>query len=121
MSTRSATDRLIVFALVALAALLLLPALFVGFGMVGGGMMGGPWGGMWGANAAPGWGYVVWSLAPLLVLAFLFVGGYLLYRGVTKPERERDPAVAELRAAYARGDVDDEEFDRRLSRLRDRE
>lgn len=121
MSTRSATDRLIVFALIVLAALLLLPVLLMGFGMVGGGMMGGAWGGMWGAEAVPRWGFAVWSLTPLLVVGLLLGGGYLLYRALTETGGDGDPAVAELRKAYARGDVSDEEFDRRLSRLRERE
>lgn len=115
MSTRSATDGLIVFVLVALAALLLLPALFMGFGM-----MGGAWGGMWGVDTVPRWGFVGWSLVPLLLFAVLFGGAYLLYRGLSQTS-DADPAVAALRRAYARGDVSDEEFQRRLDQLRDRE
>jgi putative membrane protein len=54
----------------------------------------------------------------LLVLALLLAGGYLLLRSVGgEREDERDPALEELRRAYARGDLTDEEFEHRRERL----
>ncbi|MEF8851348.1 MAG: SHOCT domain-containing protein [Haloarculaceae archaeon] len=46
--------------------------------------------------------------------------GYLLYRAVAGTRTgtpAADPAVEELRIAYARGEVDDEEYERRRERL----
>jgi len=127
MATNSTDTRLVTVLLVVLGALVVLPTLFVGFGRMGVGPMGtGPMsgaghGGMWGSGGSvPGW----WPLAGLLLqLAFLaaVVGlGYLLYRAVTKTRTgtaTEDPAIEELRLAYARGDLDEDEYERRRDRL----
>jgi putative membrane protein len=124
MATNTTDTRLVTIVLVLIGALVVLPALFMGFGMMGAGPMGGMGhDGMWGSGGgAPGW----WPLAGILLqLAFLaaVVGlGYLLYRavagtgtgGVTGAE---DPAIEELRLAYARGDLDEDEYERRRERL----
>jgi putative membrane protein len=100
--------------LVVLGAIVVLPALFMGFGMMGyGPMMGGMWGGrMWGDGGVPGWMVLVGALSQLLVLAAVVGAGYLVYRAVTRSE-EPERAIEELRVAYARGDLDDEEYERR--------
>lgn len=117
--TTNLTDRRFVWIALALAAALLVIRPFtMGFGMMGGGpMMGGMWsGGMWGAGGASGWmlGGVVMQLLALAIV----VGGIVLgYRAVTAQDDAADPALAELRAAYARGDLSDEEYERRRERL----
>nr|WP_254282082.1 SHOCT domain-containing protein [Haloarcula salina] len=110
-----------------LGALVVLPLLAMGLGMLGGGMYGGGmWGGghMWdgqmgpGGGTASGWMFLVGVLMQVLFLAVLVGVGYLLYRGVTGAANGgRDDAIAELRRAYARGELDDEEFERRRERL----
>jgi putative membrane protein len=63
----------------------------------------------------------VWWLIGLLVLAVGLVGtGYLLSRLVRDSEHREDAgeAMAILRRRYASGEIDDEEFERRASRLR---
>ena len=100
------------------AVVLLLPVLMMVFawpmmGMWGGGHM---WnGGMWNGTGASGLWFVMW-LVPLLIL---LGGGYLLYRAVTRTGSEAtDAALEELRLAYARGELSDEEFEQRRERLR---
>jgi putative membrane protein len=124
MTTTSTDRRLLVGVLVAAGALVLLPVLFAmlgGFGM-GMGMWGmdhgptGQWGGMEGA--ASGWFLVVALLSRLLLFAVVLGGAVLLYRAVTDGDGG-DDAMAELRRAYARGDLSDEEFERRRERLRE--
>lgn len=71
----------------------------------------------WGHTSAwgGGWGVIVAMAIPLLILMGL---GYLLYLGIgTESGRRTDGALAELRAAYARGELSDEEFERRRDRL----
>ncbi|MBX0321714.1 SHOCT domain-containing protein [Halomicroarcula sp. F13] len=121
MSATERDSRLVVLVLLVLGALLVLPALAMGFGMMGYGMMGsGMWGGggMWGGTGT-GWMWLVGLLFQLLFLAAVVGLGYLVYRAVTGGDGGRDAAVAELREAYARGDLTDEEYERRLERLRE--
>lgn len=78
----------------------------------------GVWGGhMWNGRGSTG---AIWLLLPWLVfLASLFGGGYLLYRALDRSGgRDVDPALEELRIAYARGELSDEEFEQRRERLR---
>lgn len=113
MATTTTTNRLVALTLVALGVLLVLSSLFAGGGMMGyrGPMMG--W--MYGTNA-PGWLFAVGLVGQLLLVALVVGVGYLAYRTLTG--ERTDPAMDELRAAFARGDIDDEEFDRREARLR---
>ncbi|WP_245180549.1 SHOCT domain-containing protein [Haloarcula amylovorans] len=130
MTATQRDSRLVALVLLALGVLVVLPALLMGFGMLGGGMMwgsgmgggSGMWGGgMWGGSGtAPGWIWLVGLLAQLLFLAAIVGAGYLLYRALVGGE-ERDPALSELRQAYARGDLSDEEYERRRERLREEE
>lgn len=121
MSSTSTDGRLVpilVAVLAALVVLVFLPLLFVGtgtmgFGSMGPGMMGTAQGGMWAdGGALPGWTFVVGVVLQLLFLAVVAGGVYLAYRAVTDRDDE-DPALAELRVAYARGDLTDDEYERR--------
>lgn len=125
MTTSSTDRRLVTLVLLVLAAVLIIPALTMGFGMMGYGPMmgGGMWGGgmgpggMWGdGSAAPGWALLVGGLMQLLFIAVLVGIGYLIFRTVTRSGRE-DQALEELRLAYARGDLTDDEFEERRERL----
>lgn len=120
MSTSRDTDDLLRIVLIVLAVLIVAPMLMMVFafpmmGMWGGGMMSGSGG------FGPGSGFGFWGLGTLLVwLALLFGGGYLIYRGVTRRSGvAEDPAIEELRLAYARGDLSDEEFEERRATLRE--
>jgi len=44
-------------------------------------------------------------------------GGYLVFRRMSETQTSQDPAMEELRTAYARGDLTDEEFEARRERL----
>ncbi|MFA1609964.1 SHOCT domain-containing protein [Halobellus rubicundus] len=138
--TQQYSTRWLVGGVVALAALVFLAPLLVGGGAMGwggmgagmtGGMGSGTWGPMhggWmmdGATAGAGgwWWLLLAALWRLLVLAALVGGGYLLYRAVVGDGvgdvdgTGADPAIRELRTAYARGDLSDEEYERRRERL----
>ncbi|WP_114579129.1 SHOCT domain-containing protein [Saliphagus sp. LR7] len=102
--------------LIVIAAILLLPVLMIALamplmGVWSGGHM--STGGMWDRTGAM-WMWL-FMLFPLLVVLGL---GYLLYSAARQSGRQRtDHALAELRAAYVRGDLTDEEFEERRERL----
>ena len=83
----------------------------------------GGWGHMsgtgWGHMAGTGWG-LGWLFALAIPLLLVAAIGYLLVAGRsdTGIDESEDEALAELRAAYARGEIDDEEFENRRWRLR---
>ncbi|MFD1647953.1 SHOCT domain-containing protein [Haloarchaeobius litoreus] len=100
--------------LLILGAIILLPLLTMGMGF--GGMMG--YGGMMGQyGGTGGWWPLVGMLVPLVFLLILLGGGYLVFRRMSETQTSRDPAMEELRTAYARGDLTDEEFESRRERL----
>jgi len=103
-------DDLVKLVVGVIVAVILIPiilmALFVPFGMAMGPMNYGI-GGMVG----------LFAFVPFLVLILI---GWVVYRLVTQRERP-DPAIRELREAYARGDITSEEFEERIERLTDRE
>ncbi|WP_433629905.1 SHOCT domain-containing protein [Halomicrococcus sp. NG-SE-24] len=114
MATRDQTDSVLRVVLVLFALLLLLPVVMmvVAFPMMGGWMMGPGYGGR-----TPLWG---WAMALVAVLVLLAVG-YAVYRLLAGGESgglRADPALEELRMAYARGDISEEEFESRQRRLR---
>ena len=103
------TVLLVAAALVLVAVLVPLLMMGVAMPMMGFGM--GAWNGTPGAT----W---PWLLAWAVHVA-LFLGlGYLLYRALRgSATRRTDPALEELRQAYARGDISEEEFEERRERL----
>ena len=115
----SDSDDLLRVALVVLVLLVVTPILVMA---VMAPMMGVWWAGgemgpgmMYGDGGAGGLWWVGAMLLPLLVLAAL---GYAAYRLVSGGE-DTDAALEELRLAYARGDLTDEEYETRRERLRD--
>ena len=122
MATDTRDTRLVTIVLIAIGALVVLPMAFMGFGMMGvGPMMGGMWGHGWGGTAAPSWLPLVAVLLQLLFVAAIVGAGYLLYRAVAGSDGDGDPALEELRLAYARGEMSDEEYEQRREALeRDR-
>ncbi|OAQ52995.1 hypothetical protein HTG_09195 [Natrinema mahii] len=118
MATDTRDTRLATIVLVAIAVLVVLPMAFMGFGLMGfGPMMGGTWGhGMWNGGTAPGWLPLVAVLMQLLFVAAVVGGGYLLYRAIAGGD-DTDRALEELRLAYARGDLSDEEYEQRRDAL----
>ncbi|MBX0297682.1 SHOCT domain-containing protein [Haloarcula nitratireducens] len=100
--------------LLILGAIIVLPLLTMGMGF--GGMMG--YGGMMGVSGTTsGWWPLVGMLVPLVFLLVLLGGGYLLVRRVAESPSSQTPAMEELRMAYARGDLTEEEFAARREKL----
>jgi len=119
MPTKTDDTRLVTLLLVIIGAVFIFPLFFMGFGMMGfGPMMGGMWGGgMWGDGTMSGWMFVVGIVMQLLFLAALIGGGYLVYRAITETTSDSDQALEELRLAYARGELTDEEYEQRREAL----
>ena len=111
----------LVLVLIVAGALLALPLLAATVGMMGAGpMMGesGMWGGgLWEGGPMPGWLFVAGVVMQLLFLFALVGGGYLVYRRATEDRRDLEDPPEELRLAYARGDLADEEYEQRRERL----
>lgn len=113
----SSDDVLLRTILTIVAVIVLLPVLMMVFlmpmmGFWGGGHM---WnGGMWNGTGV-GW---MWLLMWVVLLAVLLGGGYLVFRAIGGGMGAgADPALEELRTAYARGELSDEEFEERRERL----
>lgn len=101
--------------LLLLGAIILLPLITMGMGF--GGMMG--YGGMMGQyGRTGGWWPLIGMLVQLLFLLVLIGGGYLLFRRMTETQSSRSPAMEELRLAYARGELSEQEYEERRERLR---
>jgi len=113
MSSSNQLDTTTIVLLI-LGAIILLPLLTMGMGF--GGMMG--YGGMMGQyGGTGGWWPFVGMLVPFIFLLILLGGGYLVLRRMSETQTSRNPAMEELRTAYARGDLTDEEFEARRERL----
>ena len=114
MAQQRTTDDTLKIVLIVLAIIVLGPMLmmfaFPLMGMWGGGMMGGY--GMYGGSS-------LWGIGMMLVwLVVLVGGGYLVYRWLSSGGGiAADPALEELRIAYARGDLTEEEYEQRRSKL----
>lgn len=100
-----------------LAVVLVVPLLMMVFSMPMMGMMGWWWnGGGPGTGLSPLWGIGMM----LLFLAVLLGIGYFLFRTFVRDQiSDRDPALEELRTAYARGELSDEEYEQRRKRLQE--
>ncbi|MFC3958827.1 SHOCT domain-containing protein [Halovivax cerinus] len=104
------SDDVLKAGLVLVAAFVLLPLLLgvmalpmlLGFGHTGMGI--------------GGVGVLLWLVAGLVPLVVLVGIGYLLFTALSGDGEDR--AIEELRAAYARGELTDEEFENRYERLR---
>jgi putative membrane protein len=107
MSSSNQLDTTTIVLLI-LGAIIVLPLLTMGMGF--GGMMG--YGG-----TTSGWWPFVGMLVPLVFLLILIGGGYLVFRRANESQTSRNPAMEELRTAYARGDLTDEEFESRRDKL----
>jgi putative membrane protein len=82
--------------------------------------------GMWDGNhiwtggmapvTGPGW---MWPLLWFVLLVLIVGFSYFLYKSLSGSDsQETDIAIQEVRIAYARGELSDEEFETRLERLR---
>lgn len=98
--------------LVVLAAVLLFPLLMMVSMMPMMGIMGGA--GQGATAMSP-----IWGIGMMLLALAVFLGlGYFLYRIVTRSAlTTSDPALEELRLAYARGELSQEEFEQRRKDL----
>lgn len=103
-------DTLLRAVLVVIVAVLAVPLVMMTVAMPMAGVM---HGGMWGDGTGMAGLWWLWSLLPLAVLIALGYGGYRLLVA----DGSDDSAMEELRAAYARGDLTDEEFETRRQRL----
>lgn len=107
------SDETIRTVLIIIGLILALPFLMMIFAIP---LMGGHmWnGGMWDTTGPLSAWLIVWGGLLLVIL----VGGYLLMRTTSQDDAaETDPALEELRMAYARGELSDEEFEKRMERL----
>jgi putative membrane protein len=115
------TTTIIVAAALAVLVLVAIPALAFAIGLAGMPMPGSSWsapmhdGGF--QMTTPIWFAVLGVLSQFAFFALFAAGAYVLYRAVTRDSS--DTALEELRRAYARGDVDDDEYERRRERLTD--
>jgi len=113
MSSANQLDPTTILLLI-LGAIILLPLLTMGMGF--GGMMG--YGGMMGqSGSSGGWWPFVGMLVPIVFLLVLLGAGYLVFRQMGGTGASHNPAMEELRLAYARGDLTDEEFETRREKL----
>lgn len=112
LNLMSTEDTLLRAVIAIVAIIVLLPLFWMVLGMPVMGMWG--WGHM-GDGVGLGWG---WLLSWFVMLALLVGLGYLFYRILTGHASESgDPALEELRLAYARGELTDEEFEERRHKL----
>lgn len=110
------TDSLLRIVLLVLLAILLFPLVMMLVMLPVMGIFG--WGHMsW--NGGGTWWVFLMMILPLVVLAGLLYVGYRYVGGATR--QRQDTAMAELRRAYARGELSDEEFERRREKLRESE
>jgi putative membrane protein len=115
MSRTTNSDGLGLFVLVAVALLVGVPLVGMGAGVLGIGQMGG---GMW-AGSFSGWMLTAAIAVQLIFLLVIGVAVYFIYRMAIGSGRmgEDDPALEELRRAYARGDISQDEYERRHEEL----
>mgnify|MGYP000173810421 CR=1 FL=1 len=76
----------------------------------------------WADNDVTGWGWVVMTISMVLFWGLLIAGGVLLYRALDQPVTSAPaghrPSPEHLLAErFARGEIDEEEYQRRLATL----
>lgn len=110
--TRGRYSELVRLVIIGLVIVLLTPLLMMMFmmpmmpmmgGMVGDGTM----------TMSPMWSLIMMLGGFIVLLVF----GYVLYRAFRGSVSNTDPAIEELRMAYARGDITKEEFEQRKDDL----
>lgn len=70
-------------------------------------------------NGMGAWGYVAMTVSSLVFWGLLAAGVVALFRYAGRPHNVPPPAPEQLLAErYARGEIDDEEYRRRLATLR---
>lgn len=74
------------------------------------------WGGWEAAGGSLWWPSFFWLLLSLLLVALIVVGVVALLTN-TSATRDSDRAMSVLRERYARGEISDEEFEKRVARL----
>ncbi|MFC4451176.1 SHOCT domain-containing protein [Halorussus aquaticus] len=114
MARQYQADSFLWIGLAILLVILFVPLLMMTFAMPMMGMMGWWNGGGLRTGFSPLWGTGMMVLFLVVLLGI----GYLLYRAIVRGGvRDYDPALEELRTAYARGELSDEEYEQRLNRL----
>jgi len=75
---------------------------------------------MWNGYGMGGWGMAAMLVSSLLFWALLVGGGVLLYRAFRSGTKPVGPSSAEqqLGERYARGEIDDQEYQHRLTVLK---
>ena len=114
----SSNEPLLRAALLIVIALLVLPVVMMFvmlpmMGVTGRTHMSGP--GMW--NGGGGGGWITMVLVMVLSLVLVIGLGYVVYRLLTQDGEQTDEALEQLRIAYARGNLSDEEFEERRTKL----
>lgn len=120
MAQNSDDRNLLLLLLIVFGVFVLFPVLFAGFGLMGvGGMMGGTLGGHMWDGGATGWIPLVGLAMQFLFLLVFLAGGYSVYQALVGDGEAdgTDPAIEELRSAYARGELSDEEYENRREEL----
>ncbi len=115
MTESGVTDDLVKIAVFIFALILVFPLLMMVFAAVFMGSNGWMGGAMIG-DVHPAWGFGSVLLGVLLVLGFVYFMRELFF-GTKSEEESVDPALEELRIAYARGELTDEEYERRRTKL----
>ncbi|GAB2448968.1 SHOCT domain-containing protein [Streptomyces incanus] len=78
----------------------------------------------WNGHGMNGWGWFAMSLGTVLVWALLIIAGVLVVRalgrapGPPRPPVDRPAAEQVLAERFARGEIDEDEYRRRLAVLR---
>ena len=78
---------------------------------------------MWYGEGMSGWGYLLMTVSTVLFWGALIAGGIAVYRSLNRRANsgsaENRPTPEQLLAErYARGEIDEEEYRRRLGTLR---
>ena len=77
----------------------------------------------WYDHDVNGWGWFTMSLGMILFWALIITAGVLVYRALSRPHRQQPTSAARpspeqlLAERFARGEIDEEEYRRRLTVL----